>query len=109
MSNQQKNIRRWPKRWREMLEDQPWSAPPVKRVKSPALQYLLMIQWSSGNGQCGDCWGVSPLWLGDFRYPVIDYCGHEPGCVLAAAIEDAGGDVLYWKVPHDKRKLGTVE
>lgn len=53
---------------------------------SAALSYLQRKEWSMGNGQCPDCYGVSPKWLGHPLYMTADSIGHKQGCPLATVI-----------------------
>lgn len=61
------------------------------------LQYLLGREWSMGcgsktnTGQCDDCCGVHPSWVGHPLHPSESDCGHAAWCPLADAIESAGG------------------
>jgi hypothetical protein len=52
--------------------------------------YLRRIEWSLGNGQCPECYGVPEDWLGHPCYPTRDTLGHKPGCQLAEALRDVG-------------------
>lgn len=56
----------------------------------PALRYLKRKEWSMGNGQCPDCYGVSTEWLGHPLHMTPDSIGHKQGCPLAAAIAELG-------------------
>lgn len=57
---------------------------------STALSYLQRKEWSMGNGQCPDCYGVSTEWLGHPLYMTADSIGHKQGCPMAAAIAELG-------------------
>lgn len=58
----------------------------------PALDWIMEGEWKMGNGQCPDCHGVSPKWVGDFRYKTIETVGHEIDCPRASAILELGGN-----------------
>jgi hypothetical protein len=55
-----------------------------------AREYLERREWSMGNGQCPDCYGVPPDWLGHPLHLDASSIGHEPDCDLAAALKDDG-------------------
>jgi hypothetical protein len=55
--------------------------------------YLRQKEWSAGNGQCPECWGVPPDWLGPGHPP--QSIGHEKDCPLGKAIESLGGAVIF--------------
>lgn len=52
--------------------------------------YLRSKEWSMGNGQCPECFGVPASWHGHPLFLTADTIGHEAGCTLAAALRDAG-------------------
>lgn len=60
-----------------------------------SLKYLLKREWSMGNGQCPDCYGVPESWHGHPLHKEANTIGHTDKCALAAAIADAGGKPLY--------------
>ncbi len=61
-----------------------------------ALNYLRgKLEWSMGNGQCPECYGVHGGWLGHPFHPTPSSIGHEPDCQLARAICSLGGEVVY--------------
>ena len=64
------------------------------QTMSNAINYLLSREWSAGNGQCPECFGVPASWYGHpcFRHP--DQVGHKKGCSLAASIKELGGEPL---------------
>ncbi len=51
------------------------------------LDYLKGKEWSMGNGQCPECYGVPDSWLGHPCHPTKDTLGHESDCVLASSIK----------------------
>lgn len=57
--------------------------------------YLRKREWSMGNGQCPDCCGVPPDWLGHPLHETPETIGHKLGCQLAEALADAGERVVY--------------
>lgn len=64
-------------------------------MSSRALKFLLKKEWSMGNGQCPECFGVSRDWLGHPNYLTSHQLGHKHNCDLAAAIVELGGKPLY--------------
>lgn len=70
---------------------------------SPALNYLLQKEWSTGNGQCPECLGVHEGWHGHPIYLTADKIGHKKGCPLATAIASLGGDALVEGAYKDER------
>lgn len=64
-------------------------------MNDKALQYLLDREWSMGNGQCPDCYGVPPSWHGHPLHMRPETIGHEISCRLAEAIETTGGSVIF--------------
>lgn len=60
-----------------------------------ALNYLKAREWSTGNGQCPDCYGAPESWHGHPCYPDPESIGHEKTCSLASAIIGAGGAVIF--------------
>ena len=63
-----------------------------------ALEFLLKKEWSMGcagpnndQGQCPECCGVAPCWLGHPLHLTAATVGHKKNCPLAAAIKAAGG------------------
>jgi hypothetical protein len=60
-----------------------------------ALKYLLKKEWSMGNGQCPECGGVPECWFPHPLHAEPESLGHKKYCVLARAIEEAGGKPLY--------------
>ena len=62
---------------------------------SKPLEYLEKREWSMGNGQCPDCCGASPSFLGGVAlggWHRLEEIGHEPNCYLMDAIVAAGGE-----------------
>ena len=60
-----------------------------------ALSYLESLEYSVGNGQCPECWGVPPSWHGHPCHPNPKSIGHAAKCPLAKAIISAGGRVIF--------------
>lgn len=58
------------------------------------LTYLQNKEWSMGNGQCPECYGVSEEWLGHPLYLTSEKLGHQKGCPLAAQLKASGGNPL---------------
>jgi hypothetical protein len=87
----------------------------MKPSSGAAIQYLQAREWNAGcggrenQGQCRDCLGCSPAWLGGYHAPVIESCGHKPDCPLAAAIRDLGGSPLFKiREPTSDEKWATL-
>jgi len=59
-----------------------------------ALKYLKEREWSMGNGQCPDCYGVHEGWYGE-SYLDTKSIGHKKDCSLAASLLDLGGSPLF--------------
>jgi hypothetical protein len=59
-----------------------------------AVDYLKSKEWSMGNGQCPDCYGVPASWHGHPLHMKADGVGHEADCTLAAALRDLGDKPL---------------
>jgi len=57
---------------------------------SNTINYLQNKEWSMGNGQCPECCGVSPGWLGHPLHLTPETVGHKKNCPLAAALEESG-------------------
>lgn len=57
-----------------------------------ASEYLRSKEWSMGNGQCPECYGVPPSWLGHPSYLDSSSIGHKPNCALAAALRETSTD-----------------
>ena len=60
-----------------------------------ALEYLKNKEWSIGNGQCPECFGVHEGWYGHPLHMEPETIGHKKDCKLAKAIKDLGGGPLY--------------
>lgn len=75
-------------------------------VTSPAIAYLRRDEWTMGNGQCGECYGVSDRFAAGcsshrerFGSAFIydrETPGHIRGCALAIALESLG-QVVMWR------------
>ena len=59
-----------------------------------AREYLRKREWSMGNGQCPECCGVSPDWLGHPLHLDSSTIGHKPACPLAASLASLGAHPL---------------
>lgn len=68
---------------------------------SMPLKYLNSLEYSLGNGQCPECFGVPPSWHGHPCHPTPASIGHVEGCQLAAAIIAAGGKIIYKGALHE--------
>ena len=55
-----------------------------------AIDYLKKREWSMGNGQCPECFGVPESWHGHPCHMSAKTIGHEAGCSLAEALRAAG-------------------
>lgn len=55
-----------------------------------AIKYLADKEWSMGNGQCPECYGVPASWHGHPCYMTTDTIGHKTDCSLAASLESLG-------------------
>ncbi len=62
---------------------------------SAAEIYLRRKEFSIGNGQCPECCGVPPSWLGHPLHRTQDTIGHKKDCDLAQAITSVGGSVVF--------------
>lgn len=60
-----------------------------------ALNYLKSIEYSMGNGQCPECYGVPPSWHGHPCHLTPQSIGHKANCSIAQAIISSGGDVIF--------------
>jgi len=60
-----------------------------------ALEYLLKQEYSMGNGQCPECYGVPESWFPHPLYCTPDTLGHKPDCKLALSILELGGNPLF--------------
>lgn len=59
-----------------------------------SIDYLRKIEWSMGNGQCPECYGVSEKWLGHPMYLTGKRIGHKLNCPLANALVELGEEVV---------------
>lgn len=62
-------------------------------TKEEILTKFRKREWSMGNGQCDECYG-----LGLKFYPQrlsMSEIGHEEGCSIGLMIRECGGDVLF--------------
>lgn len=55
-----------------------------------ARKFLSDREWSMGNGQCPDCFGVHMGWLGHPVHPDSSSIGHKSHCKRASAMLDLG-------------------
>jgi hypothetical protein len=58
-----------------------------------------------GNGQCPECYGVHPGWLGHPLFQTSGSIGHEAGCPIASSIKEIGGDPIMIGSYHGPVKL----
>lgn len=58
------------------------------------VKYLKKQEWSMGNGQCPECCGVSPDWIGHPLHLDGNTIGHENGCQLAQSLASLGVEPL---------------
>ena len=70
-----------------------------------ALKYLQKKEWSMGNGQCPECFGMPKKWLGHPCCMDTDQIGHKPDCGIGLAIRELGGDTLFLREVHPKIEL----
>ncbi len=56
--------------------------------------YLRDKEWSAGNGQCPECWGVPESWFGHPCHLDAESIGHKHGCSLASALKSRGDIAL---------------
>lgn len=54
------------------------------------LEYLQGREWSMGNGQCPECYGVPESWHGHPCHMDSESIGHEKGCKLADSLFELG-------------------
>lgn len=54
------------------------------------LKHLKEKEWSMGNGQCPECYGVPESWLGHINHLTFDTIGHKKDCVLVACLRELG-------------------
>ncbi len=62
--------------------------PTDSEILQKARAWLKRKEWSMGNGQCPECFGVPPSWLGHPCYLTPDTIGHKFNCALAAVLKD---------------------
>ena len=66
---------------------------------TPALKFLRTEEWEMGNGQCPECYGCRP-----YKGWTTETVGHRPVCQLAKSIVALGGDVVWERVNHSKKR-----
>ncbi len=71
------------------------------RKKKYLEQYLKKLQWSMGNGQCPECFGLKPFTFE--RYTRRSH-GHKQGCLLAKSMQAAGFKIIYRSQEHQFNK-----
>lgn len=59
-------------------------------MSNEAIKYLLKKEWSMGNGQCPECYGVPASWHGHPLHLSGETIGHKAGCTLAEALRVLG-------------------
>lgn len=72
-------------------------------MSDAALKYLLVKEFSAGNGQCPECWGAPPRWFGHPCFRDASLIGHHKDCELATAICEAGGSTVFLGEYHAVR------
>ena len=60
------------------------------KTTGSAVKYLLSKEWSMGNGQCPECFGVPASWHGHSLYLTGADIGHERNCSLAKSLAELG-------------------
>jgi hypothetical protein len=70
------------------------------RGSASVLKYLRADEWTMGNGQCHDCYGLKPRagWW-------TDTVGHRHDCKKAKSIEALGGKVVWEQFNHSRRRI----
>ncbi len=53
-------------------------------------KYLKDKEWSMGNGQCPECYGVPKNWYGHPLYKTSETIGHKKGCKMAEMLNELG-------------------
>lgn len=75
-------------------------------MTNAAIQYLRLIEWQMGNGQCPECGGHIPgEWAPHPCVPTEADEGHAQGCELAAALTAAGAVPVYATSERGKARL----
>ncbi len=61
------------------------------------IKYFKKIEWSSGNGQCPECWGCQPRkkWWNET-------VGHIKNCTLGKYLEELGIKVVWERKNYSK-------
>jgi len=59
------------------------------------IEYFFKREWSMGNGQCPDCCGSPPDWIGHPCHPTAKTIGHEKDCPLAACLKELGDKPIF--------------
>ena len=59
------------------------------------INYFKKREWSMGNGQCPDCFGVPPNWHGHPCHKDPNSIGHRGSCILAECLTELGETPLY--------------
>jgi hypothetical protein len=64
-------------------------------------------EWSMGNGQCPECYGVPEDWIGHPLYLNSKNIGHKADCILAKSMQDVGLKPLYIGKSKIKKEYET--
>ena len=62
---------------------------------SKAVEILKDKEWSMGNGQCPECYGLHKGWVEGDNIYLFKNVGHRENCGRANAIRELGGDVYF--------------
>lgn len=71
------------------------------------IKFLKDKEWSLGNGQCPECYGVPESWLGHPLYLNSKGIGHKDNCTIAKAMKDVGLKPLYIGKSKIKKEYET--
>ncbi len=69
-------------------------------IPTTAIKYLRGKEWSMGNGQCPECYGLSSKLR---SYYPSRLAGHHPQCLLAVALEELGDKPLFKSDPEKEK------
>lgn len=59
------------------------------------ISFLRKNEWTMGNGQCPDCYGLSPYGRWEKHPCNTEGVGHKRSCDRAIALEGLGEEVIY--------------
>ena len=90
-------------------------------MMSEIINFLVKREWSMGNGQCPECYGVPPSWHGHPSYNTSENIGHKAECIQAKMMCEVGlipliigdykSDVVYeqyWQKMPDGNSISTT-